>query len=142
MVEIKFKRVHENAKLPTNKIGDSGWDVYAVKDTTIVPEDGVVLVQTGLQLAYITPGFEIQVRSRSGNTKDRHCMVANQPGTVDNSYRGPVGVLMWCLRDTTFKAGEKIAQLVPMAIPESTMAWSDEVVETDRGAGGFGSTGR
>lgn len=142
MIKVRLKKIHPDAIMPTNKQGDSGWDVYALKDCVICNEDGVIAVPTGLMLASISPGFEIQVRSRSGNTAKKHVVVANQPGTIDNSYRGEIIVLLHALnRDVFFKRGEKIAQLVPMAVPEAEFSFSDEVTETERGAGGFGSTG-
>lgn len=139
--EIKLKKVHPDATLPTKAHDtDSGWDVYALKDTALLPEDNVVAIPTGLQLASITPGFEIQVRAKSGKVKKLSLMVSNAPGTVDNHYRGEIIILMHVLKDVLFKKGETFAQLVPVQIPQSTMAWTEEVTETVRGAGGFGST--
>lgn len=141
-MEIKFKKIHEAAILPTRaKQSDSGWDVYAIEDVSVLPET-VTVVKTGLQVAYITPGFEIQVRSRSGNTAKLAIMVSNQPGTVDNLYRGEIMVLMNVVKKAVyFKKGDRIAQLVPMAIPESSVAWTETVEDTVRGANGIGSTG-
>lgn len=140
-MQIRFKKIHPDAQLPTKAFwSDSGWDVYAVKDFTLLPEDFVVPISTGLQLAQISQGYEIQVRSRSGNTLHKCCMVANQPGTIDNQYRGEIKILMWTLKEVTFKKGEKIAQLVPIEIPISEVAWSEEVSETPRNDGGFGSS--
>lgn len=139
--EIKWKKVHENAKLPTKaKPGDSGFDVYAVEDF-VLEGYTVKVVPTGLQLADITPGFELQVRNRSGNGA-KGVTITNSPGTVDNQYRGVLGVIMTTQSHMLFKKGDRIAQLVPARVVEATNEWVEEVSETERGAGGFGSTGK
>lgn len=138
--QIKWKKLHENAKLPEKaKPGDSGFDVFAVEDFTL--RAGIVqIVPTGLQLADITPGFEIQVRNRSGHAA-KGVTITNSPGTVDNGYRGEVGIIM--LKDhcaMSFAKGQKIAQLVPARVAEATNEWVETVTETERGAGSYGST--
>ncbi len=140
-VEIKFKKNHLEAVLPTRREGDSGWDVYAVNDIFLVPDFGVVKIDTGLVLASLTPGYELQARAKSGVTLNKHVVVSNGPGTIDNHYRGSICILMNCLKPVKFLKGEKFAQLVPMAVPESSVAWSEEVSPTLRGEGGFGSQG-
>ncbi len=139
--QIKWKKVHENAVLPKKaKPGDSGFDVYAVED--FVLERGVIsVIPTGLQLADITPGFELQVRNRSGNGA-KGVTITNSPGTVDNQYRGVIGVIMTTEFNIPFKKGDRIAQLVPARVVEATHEWVNEVTETQRGACGFGSTGK
>ena len=139
-MEIRFKKLHSDAKLPTKaKPGDAGFDVYAVEDF-VLQRDVVTLVKTGLQIAYITPGFEVQVRSRSGNAS-RGVTITNSPGTIDNGYRGEVAVLMTAQTHTVFKRGDRIAQLIPQRIEEAFCSWG-EIENTERGACGFGSTGR
>jgi dUTP pyrophosphatase len=141
---IQFKKLVKGAQLPEKaKEADSGWDLRCYEDFALHPEEPAKIIKTGLQLANITPGFELQVRSRSGIAAKHSAFVVNSPGTVDNGYRGEICVIMKSLFSVVFfKAGDRIAQLVPIEIPKSTVAWCDVVTETDRGAGGFGSTGK
>lgn len=140
-MEIRFKKIHEGARIPHKaKPGDSGFDVYAPEDF-VLQRDVVTKVPTGLQVLYITEGFEIQVRNRSGNAA-KGVTITNSPGTVDNGYRGEICVLMTTQQHIVFKKGERICQLVPAKIEDAFLTWGSEVVETERGAGGFGSTGK
>lgn len=101
------------------------------------------LIPTGL-FVEIPRGYEMQVRPRSGLAFKHGITVLNSPGTIDADYRGEVGVLLVNLSNTTFtiEPGERIAQLV--VAKHETVAWenSAQLSETDRGAGGFGSTGK
>ena len=131
--------------------GDSGMDIYAANDETIY--SGIVTkVTTGVCLD-IPEGYEVQVRSRSGLAK-LGIVVANSPGTVDSSYTGEVCVLLTNLNgfvlDTdrnlerhkyAVKKGDRIAQLVLMQVPRVELLVVDKLKETERGAGGFGSSG-
>jgi dUTP pyrophosphatase len=100
------------------------------------------LIPTGLFLE-IPMGFECQVRSRSGLAYKNGITVLNAPGTIDADYRGEVGVLLVNLSDTDFivNDGDRIAQLVFAKFEQATWVSADELSETERGAGGFGSTG-
>lgn len=139
MVQIKFKKLNPLAILPTKEPQDSGWDLYCVEDFALHHDERVVGVTTGLQLADLTPGYELHCRSRSGNAVKKSVFVIF--GTVDNGYRGELKVMMKALYGTVFfKKGDKIGQLVPMAIVDSEVVWSKEVSETKRGQNGFGST--
>ena len=111
-------------------------------DGTIAPGDRL-LVKTGLAVA-VPPGFEVQVRSRSGLAIKHGIMVLNSPGTVDADYRGEVGViLMNHGRDPfTFKQGERIAQMGVYRVEMCPAVEVEVLEETARGAGGFGHTGR
>jgi len=102
-----------------------------------------LLVPTGLRLQ-IPPGFEVQVRPRSGLSLKHGLTLPNTPGTIDSDYRGPVGVPMVNLSDTpyTIRHGERIAQIVVAPVFLARFAVVDALDETDRGSGGFGSTGR
>ena len=102
-----------------------------------------LLVPTGLRLQ-IPPGFEVQVRPRSGLSLKHGLTLPNTPGTIDSDYRGPVGVPMVNLSDTpyTIRHGERIAQIVVAPVLQARFAAVDTLDETDRGSGGFGSTGR
>jgi dUTP pyrophosphatase len=100
------------------------------------------LVPTGLEMA-IPPGFEGQVRPRSGLAMRHGVTVLNAPGTIDADYRGEVQVLLVNLGDVpvAFRRGDRIAQLVICAVNKATLFHGDALDETTRGRGGFGSTG-
>ncbi|MDX2362507.1 MAG: dUTP diphosphatase [Crocinitomicaceae bacterium] len=124
-------------------MASAGLDVRANMDSAIELEPlGRVLVKTGLFME-IPVGYECQVRPRSGLALKKGISVLNSPGTIDADYRGEVGVILINLSNETFviEDGERIAQLVFAKVEQA--AW-DEVVElseTNRGEGGFGSTG-
>lgn len=130
--------------LPSYETGNSaGMDVRAFIDEPIeLKPFQRVLVKTGLYME-IPEGFECQVRPRSGLALKKGVTVLNTPGTIDADYRGEVGVILINLSEETFviQDGERIAQLV--FAPAQQAVWEEVEVlsETDRGAGGFGSTG-
>ena len=108
-----------------------------------------VLFDTGLQVADIEHKIadtmiELQVRSRSGMALKQGLIVANQPGTIDEDYRGTIGVIL--MNSTPFlseiKKGERIAQIVPGYVPAYRIDFTEEVTETERGNKGFGSSGK
>jgi dUTP pyrophosphatase len=101
------------------------------------------LVPTGLVVA-LPPGFEAQVRPRSGLAAKHGVTVLNSPGTIDADYRGEVGVLLinHGAEPFTIRRGERIAQMVVAPVSQAELVAVTTVSETDRGAGGFGSTGR
>ena len=150
----------ENA-LPTYaKAGDSGMDLRAnfsnglndsymfgaafddVRKTLLVFSGGRVLIPTGLYTSF-PPGYEIQVRPRSGLALKQGVTVLNTPGTVDSSYRGEIGVILMNLSDDVFEIqhGDRIAQAVLAKV--SLIEWNvvEHLDKTDRGTGGFNSTG-
>ena len=125
--------------------GAAGMDLVAAvgksKPLRLAP-GARMLVPTGLVLA-LPPGFEAQVRPRSGLALRQGLTVLNSPGTIDCDYRGEVMVLLVNLGDAavTIARGERIAQLVVQRVERATLVEADEVAATHRGAGGFGSTG-
>ena len=116
-------------------------DVVAAEDAAIAPGMRHA-VATGLALA-IPPGFEIQVRPRSGLALKHGITVPNTPGTIDSDYRGELKVILINLGDTTFvvQRGDRIAQLVLAPVTRASWLEVDELDDTVRGIGGFGSTG-
>lgn len=126
--------------------GAAGADVRAN-----LPDRGMVvlepgarsLVPTGLRMA-IPEGYEVQVRPRSGLALKHGVTLANPPGTIDSDYRGELGVILVNLGDAPFEVvhGERIAQLVVAPVTQGVFAVVEDLDETARGAGGFGSTGR
>lgn len=122
--------------------GAAGMDLLAARAMEI-PPGGRALVPTGLAVA-IPEGFEMQVRPRSGLALKHGVTVLNAPGTVDSDYRGEVGVILLNTAAEPFviARGERIAQAVFAPVTRAT--WEEVVVlpETQRGTGGFGSTGK
>ncbi len=139
---VKFKRIHPDATLPSYAHpGDAGMDVRSVDDLVIAPGSRA-LVHTGLVMM-LPAGYEAQVRPRSGLALKKGVTVLNTPGTIDEGYRGEVGVILANLgeEDFTVAKGDKIAQIVVAPVTVAEILETDDVDETERGAGGFGSTG-
>jgi dUTP pyrophosphatase len=143
-VPIKLRKLHQRAVIPRYQhAGDAGFDLCLASDESVVLEPGMRrLLPTGLAME-IAPGFEVQVRSRSGWAVREGLTVLNSPGTIDSSYRGEVQI---CLMNhgyapVTLQPGERIAQGVVAPVWHAVFEVADELSETGRGAGGFGSTG-
>lgn len=121
--------------------GAAGMDVLSAEDVTIAP-GGRHAVATGLALA-IPPGFEIQVRPRSGLALKHGITVPNTPGTIDSDYRGELKVILINHGAEAFdiRRGDRVAQLVLAPVTRASWLETDELDDTARGAGGFGSTG-
>jgi dUTP pyrophosphatase len=146
-IEVGVKLLTEDAVLPTYaKDGDAGFDLYAAHDAFISP-GSTVLVKTGLAFE-LPDGFEIQVRPRSGNSMKTKMRVANSPGTVDSGYRGEVGVIIDNTDDVEYgrpihiQKGDRIAQGVLQRVPRAKFIVKSELSKSERGDGGFGSTGK
>ncbi len=123
--------------------GSSGADVCAFLEKSVTLAPGArALIPTGLSVE-IPPGYEIQVRPRSGLALKHGVTVINAPGTIDADYRGEIGIVLVNLGDEPFvvKDGERIAQLVVSAVERCAFVESDALGETERGSGGYGSTG-
>ncbi len=122
--------------------GSAGADVVAGLEADLVLAPGArALVPTGFALE-IPLGFEVQVRPRSGLALRHGITLLNTPGTIDSDYRGPVGVILVNLGDApvTIRRGDRIAQLVVAPVARAMFA-ERELVATERGTAGFGSTG-
>jgi dUTP pyrophosphatase len=123
--------------------GAAGADLRAHLDADLaIPAGGRALVPTGLHVE-IPAGFEGQVRPRSGLAADHGITVLNAPGTVDSDYRGEVRVVLVNLGSETFRVhhGDRIAQLVIAPVVRADFSRAGGVGDTERGSGGFGSTG-
>jgi dUTP pyrophosphatase len=121
----------------------SGFDLRAAVDTPVVLQGGErALVPTGISIA-IPPGFEGQVRPRSGLAARHGIGVVNAPGTIDADYRGEIAVILVNLGGEPFtvQRGDRIAQLVIAPVPACELQEVTELDDTSRGIGGFGSTG-
>lgn len=142
---VRVKRLRPSAELPRYQTpGAAGMDLHAALDAPITLAPGArALVPTGLALA-IPHGWEGQVRPRSGLAAKHGVTVINAPGTIDSDYRGEVGVVLVNHGQEPFvvKHGERIAQIVFAPYAQATLEEVDELDETARGAGGYGSTGR
>ncbi len=140
---VKFKKLNKDAIIPdyAHK-GDAGMDIYSIKDDIIEPLTWK-LIPTGLACE-LPEGTEGQVRSKSGIALKNGVFVLNTPGTVDENYRGEIGVVLYNLNTKepfVIKKGQKIAQYVINAIEYVDTIEVEELDTTDRGEGGFGSTG-
>lgn len=109
----------------------------------VLPVGGRALIPTGLRMA-IPRGFEVQIRPRSGLALKHGITLPNTPGTIDSDYRGPLGVILLNLGDVAFQVGhgDRIAQMVIAPVVQAAFRIADNLDDTARGAGGFGSTGR
>ena len=139
---VAFKRLVDEAVLPAYAHpGDAGMDLCSVQ-SLVIPPGGRALVPTGLAMA-LPSGYEAQVRPRSGLALKRGVTVLNTPGTIDEGYRGEVGVVLANFGDTDFvvEKGDRIAQMVIAPVTRAEIVEVSQVDETDRGTGGFGSTG-
>ena len=139
---VKVLRTDPEAQLPAYAHpGDAGMDVRSIEDVTLAP-GARALVRTGLVLE-LPPDAEAQVRPRSGLALKHGVTVLNTPGTIDAGYRGEVGVILVNLGAEPFvvEKGMKIAQLVVAPVAQAEIVEVSAVDATDRGAGGFGSTG-
>ena len=145
MIDIKLKRLPHGDGLPLPSYasgGAAGLDVVAAESLTLAP-GARHAVATGFAIA-IPAGYEVQVRPRSGLALKHGITCLNTPGTIDSDYRGEVKVILANLGAEPFEIvrGERIAQLVPAPVLRAAFVEVDDLDETVRGAGGFGSTGR
>ncbi len=139
---LKIKKLIESAVIPQYEhLDDSGLDLIAIEELTI-PPGASCLVRTGIAIA-LPPNTEAQVRPRSGLALKHQITVLNSPGTVDEGYRGEIGVILINHGKQTFQVtqGMKIAQMVIMPVIRVEIKEVEQLGETSRGVGGFGSTG-
>ena len=147
-VNIGIRRLPHSAGLPERaSAGSAGYDLRAATDAAVRVEPGArALVPTGLILG-LPPGYEAQIRPRSGLAYRQGLTVLNAPGTIDSDYRGEVKLLLVNLgqRPITIERGERLAQMVVAAVPEISFRDDDTLgarpVAGRRNDGGFGSTG-
>ncbi|TZG28988.1 dUTP diphosphatase [Sphingomonas montanisoli] len=144
-IAIRLKRLPGGEGLPLPAYATAhaaGMDVVAAEDLDLAP-GARHAVATGFAIA-IPEGYEVQVRPRSGLALKHGITCLNTPGTIDADYRGEVRVILANLGTEPFpiRRGERIAQLVPAAVQKAGFVEVDELDETARGSGGFGSTGR
>jgi len=143
-MRLRIQQLDPNAFLPEYAHGsseDAGMDLRALEDTTLEP-GAVSTVRTGIAIE-LPPGFEAQVRPRSGLALHHSITLPNAPGTIDPGYRGEIKVILLNLGRTSYQVhrGDKIAQMVIARYEQ--IEWEEvRLTSTSRGAGGFGSSGR
>ena len=144
MTKILIKRLSKEVSLPKYETsGSSGMDLAAYIDSNININPGqTAIIPTGLALS-IPKGFEVQIRPRSGLAAKQKISVLNTPGTIDADYRGEIKIILINLGQETFKVekGLRIAQMVVCPVVQAQLEEVDDLNETERGKGGFGSTG-
>jgi dUTP pyrophosphatase len=144
MTKILIKRLSNNIPLPKYETeGSSGMDLTANVNKVIEIQPGKSeIIPTGLSLS-IPKNYEIQIRPRSGLAAKNQISVLNTPGTIDEDYRGEIKVILINLGEKKFiiEKGLRIAQMVLCPIIKAELEEVDELNETKRGSGGFGSTG-
>ena len=144
MTKILIKRLSNNIPLPKYETeGSSGMDLTANVNKVIEIQPGKSeIIPTGIALS-IPKNYEIQIRPRSGLAAKNQISVLNTPGTIDEDYRGEIKVILINLGEKKFKIekGLRIAQMVLCPIIKAELEEVDELDETKRGSGGFGSTG-
>ncbi len=143
-MELKIKKVRENAKIPTRGTdGAAGFDLYACIDEPMTLNKGdTALIPTGIAIA-VPNKYAAFIHSRSGLSIKKGICLLNSVGVVDSDYRGEVcvGVIKATDGPYTIEPFERIAQMVIKPVEIPTLVETTELDETDRGAGGFGSTG-
>lgn len=144
MVTIQFKREAggEDLELPSYQTaGSAGMDVRAAHDHVLHPGD-TALIATGFSMA-LPPGFEAQMRPRSGLAIKHGITLLNTPGTVDSDYRGEVKIVLTNFGRDTFqvKRGDRIAQMVVARVEQAHIEEVEVLDDTRRGSGGFGHSG-
>lgn len=143
-MEIKLKFLNDNFpnKIPVYSTkGAAGMDFFSDKDYLINP-GGITLVKTNISME-IPSGYELQIRSRSGLALKNGVFVLNSPGTIDSDYRGEIGIILCNIGSEAFeiKQGDRIAQGVLAKHEIAEIKVVQEIKDTDRSSGGFGSTG-
>ncbi|MEE2670363.1 MAG: dUTP diphosphatase [Bdellovibrionota bacterium] len=149
-IDLKIKKLahfDETFALPSYETEQAaGADIRAClesKDQMIIPPGKRLLVPTGLAFE-IPRGFEVQVRPRSGLSLKTNLLVVNSPGTIDADYRGEVKIILGNFGDSEeiINHGDRVAQLVIAPVIQASFSEATDLSETQRGAGGFGSTGK
>ena len=145
MIKVLIKKLNHKAQIPIYKTeGSSGMDLMALtEDKIVIKPNKSALVPTGLSVA-IPNDTEIQIRPRSGLAAKSSISVLNTPGTIDSDYRGELKVILFNHGDKEFiiNNGDRIAQMVLVPILKVQFEEVQDLPETIRGSGGFGSTGK
>tara|TARA_B100000767_G_scaffold63711_1_gene59794 strand:- start:518 stop:955 length:438 start_codon:yes stop_codon:yes gene_type:complete len=145
MVKVLIKKLSPEVELPSYKTsGASGMDLMAfIKSAITIKPKTSVLVPTGLSMAF-SDNYEVQIRPRSGLAAKNNISVLNTPGTIDSDYRGEIKVIIYNHGDKDFIINNKdrIAQMILNPVIKMELEETNNLPETIRGQGGFGSTGK
>jgi len=145
MVKVLVKKLNSAVKLPEYKTnGASGMDLIAfIKESIIIKPKTSSLIPTGISVAF-SEDYEIQIRPRSGLAAKYNISVLNTPGTIDSDYRGEIKIIIYNHGDTDFNInnGDRIAQMILSPVIKMELEETNDLPETIRGSGGFGSTGK
>jgi dUTP pyrophosphatase len=142
-MKLKIKKLNSEAIIPAYQTKEAaGFDLHSIEDVIINPGERK-LIGTGLAFE-IEYGYEVQIRPRSGLAYKHGITVLNTPGTIDSDYRGEIKVLLINFGNESFeiKKGERIAQAVVAPVIQAEIIEVEELSDTERGSGGFGSTGK
>lgn len=143
-ITLKLKKLDEGLPTPVYaNPGDAGLDLYAAKDVILQPGQRV-MIPTGIAIA-IPQGYAGFVQPRSGLAAKQGFSIVNTPGLIDSGYRGEIGVIGLntdTQSEITIKRGDRVAQLVIQEVPVVELLEVNELDETERSSGGFGSTGK
>ena len=145
MVKVLVKKLHPSVQLPSYKTeGSSGMDLMAfIESSTKISPNSSALIPTGISVA-IPNDLEIQIRPRSGLAAKSNISVLNTPGTIDSDYRGEIKVILFNHGSKQFivKNKDRIAQMILVPVLKVDFEEVEDLPETVRGSGGFGSTGK
>ncbi len=145
MVKVLIKKLSPEVKIPSYKTsGASGMDLMAfIKSAITIKPKTSCLIPTGISVAF-PQDYEVQIRPRSGLAAKNNISVLNTPGTIDSDYRGEIKVIIYNHGSENFiiNNNDRIAQMVLTPIIKMQLEETDELPETVRGMGGFGSTGK
>mgnify|MGYP001158350521 FL=1 len=145
MVKVLIKKLNSSVKIPEYKTsGASGMDLIAfIKKPINVKSKTSSLIPTGLAVAF-SENYEIQIRPRSGLAAKNNLTVLNTPGTIDSDYRGEIKVIIYNHgnKDFIINNGDRIAQMILSPVIKMKLEETNDLPETIRGEGGFGSTGK
>ena len=145
MAKVLIKKLSSDVELPSYKTsGASGMDLMAhIKSPIIIKPKTSELIPTGLSVAF-SEEYEIQIRPRSGLAAKNNISVLNTPGTIDSDYRGELKIIIYNHgnEDFTVNNSDRIAQMILTPVVKMKLQETDELPETLRGEGGFGSTGK
>ena len=144
MIKIQIKRLSTSVSIPKYETpGSSGLDVAAYIENNIIIYPGEkAIVSTGFSIS-VPIGYEVQIRPRSGLAAKKNITVLNKPGTIDADYRGEIKIILINLGKEKFiiENGDRIAQMVVCPVVQADLEEVKELSNTERGSGGFGSTG-
>ncbi len=145
MIKVLIKKLNQAVKLPKYETdGASGMDLIAfTREPIIVKSKTCSLIPTGLSVAF-SKDYEIQIRPRSGIALKKNISVLNSPGTIDSDFRGEIKIILYNHSENDFivNNGDRVAQMILCPIVKMNLVETEDLPNTIRGEGGFGSTGK